>query len=245
MTTSSIKANTKIIKVITLDLDNTLWVTMPVILRANETLHKYISEKYPTIAKKFPPSTWRPLQDKIMETHPEFKTDFTRIRKSAIEYCATQCNLENPSAISNEVFDIFINERCNTKDFLFPNVIKTLQVLKDRGIIIGSLSNGNADITKMDYLNDFFSFNIGSAGKPDQEPFQHAYNLAKEHCKVEINSPNEILHVGDSIYSDVIPGKQFGFQTVWVRTGEDGGTEEMPKEADFILDAFDELVNIL
>ena len=239
------------IKVITLDLDNTLWLTWPVIARANEALHRYLSEKYPIIAHKYPPETWRPLQDKIMENHPEFKTDFTKIRMKAIEHCAACCNVENPKKVASEVFNVFINERCNTKDFLFPNVIKTLQALKSRGYIIGSLSNGNADITKMDHLNEFFTFNIGSAGKPDLEAFSKAFELSKKHCidikNIEIHSPNEIMHVGDSIYSDVIPGKKFGFQTIWVKTGDDNDAseEEIPKEADYILDAFEEITNIL
>ena len=231
------------IKVITLDLDNTLWCTWPVIARANECLHNYISEKYPAIAKKFPPETWRPLQDKIMETNPSIRTDFTKIRKKAIEYCALQCNLSDPEQISEEVFDIFIQSRNATQDFLFPGVVHTLESLKKRGFTIGSLSNGNADITKMEHLDPFFSFNIGSAGKPDKAPFQLAFDLAKEHCKGLV-SPGQVLHVGDSLHSDVIPAKQFGFRTVWVKTGEDGGTTVVPEEVDFELDAFSEILKL-
>ena len=77
--------NKQTIKVITLDLDNTLWLTWPVIARANEALHNYISEKYPVIAHKYPPESWRQLQETVVENNPEFKTDFTKIRMKAIE----------------------------------------------------------------------------------------------------------------------------------------------------------------
>ena len=150
-----------------------------------------------------------------MESNLSIRTDFTKNKKKAIEYCAIQCNLKDPQQISEEVFDVFIQSCNTTQDFLFPGVISTLDLLKKRGFTIGSLSKWKCRHNSNGTLESFLSI-LEAPGSRTRPPFQLAFDLAKEHCEGLV-SPGQVLHVGDSLYSD-IPAK------IWVPygMGEDG-----------------------
>jgi|EP00505_MAST-04D_sp_SCG-Rhode-Island_P004689 FMN hydrolase / 5-amino-6-(5-phospho-D-ribitylamino)uracil phosphatase len=150
------------------------------------------------------------------------------------------------------LYSVFIlNRRNDTKDFLFPGVLNTLKSLKRRGYVIGSLTNGNADVFAMDHFNGIFSFHVcaSSAGamKPQLAPFKKAFDFAKLHSLPEVIDESCVLHVGDSIHSDVIPGKLFGFKTCWVKTGDSGEDQDQspPAEADVTCEQFAELAMVL
>ena len=238
------------VRVITFDLDNTLWHTLPVILSANKALHSHLRSFHPEISERFPPEKWKDLQNKMMEDHPDDRHDLTTIRKRALEYTASvtypELSASAISDISNSAFTEFIKVRNDTKDHLFPKVIETLQILKDRGYVLGALTNGNADVYSMPHLEGFFSFSVSAissgAAKPDPRPFHKAYSLSQVHGLTK--NPGHVLHVGDSIYSDIVPAKLYGFRTCWVRTGDDRKSVP-PKEADLVLESFFELRNIM
>ena len=98
------------IRVVTVDLDNTLWKTMPCITAANKALFDFFGGKYPNIMKRFPPDTWRGLQSKIMEDFPEDSHDLSKVRIRAIEYAARMCGERDPVTVSEEAFAAFIKK---------------------------------------------------------------------------------------------------------------------------------------
>lgn len=98
------------VRVVTVDLDNTLWKTLPVIKEANKALFHFLGAQYPGILDRFPPESWRALQDKMMENFPEDSHDLSKVRLRAIEYAANICGEKDPAAVSQEAFSVFIQK---------------------------------------------------------------------------------------------------------------------------------------
>jgi putative hydrolase of the HAD superfamily len=111
----------------------------------------------------------------------------------------------------HELFDFF------TKDAawkVFPDVIPTLDRLKAMGIIMGVISNWDSRLLPtLDNLNlsPYFSVVavsaiVGSA-KPDPGIFKYA--LEKTHV-----SPEEAIHIGDTIEFDLEGARGYGIQAL-------------------------------
>lgn len=120
---------------------------------------------------------------------------------------------------------------------LYPDVITTLDTLSLH-FSLGLISNGNSYPERCG-LEDRFSFIVFSqdAGieKPDQRIFKAA--CSKADCR-----PNELMHVGDSLKSDVAGANALGSISVWLnRTGSKNTSKVQP---DYEIQSLAELIDI-
>ncbi len=94
---------------------------------------------------------------------------------------------------------------------LYPDVISTLDALRD-DFVLGLLSNGNGYPERCGLPDRFrfvvFSQDVG-VEKPDPEIFREA-------CKGAGCEPGELMHVGDSLESDVAGTNGVGAVSVWL-----------------------------
>ena len=75
----------KIIKAITLDLDDTLWPVWPVIERAEKALEAWLNQKAPMTAALFANPTARlELREYVARSRPELRHNLSAIRREAI-----------------------------------------------------------------------------------------------------------------------------------------------------------------
>ncbi len=77
----------------------------------------------------------------------------------------------------------------------------------DVAVAIGGLS---------DLVEEVLGKNFIRFGKPDAQMFMFAYERA---CEVKPVAKNEILMVGDTLYTDIIGGNKFGVDTALVLSG--------------------------
>jgi len=77
----------------------------------------------------------------------------------------------------------------------------------DIAVAIGGISNMVEEVLGKHFIR---------FGKPDAQMFMFAYELA---CKTAYIRRNEILMVGDTLYTDIIGGNKFGMDTVLVLSG--------------------------
>ena len=114
---------------------------------------------------------------------------------------------------------------------LFPDVIPTLDALKNAGIPMGVITNGDPENQKwkmeLKNLTPYFTVQIisGEVGisKPDLRIFEIAQNRACELLvglgKLEDGDslkPSEILYIGDSIKHDIEPSVKMGWKSVFI-----------------------------
>lgn len=102
---------------------------------------------------------------------------------------------------------------------LYPDVSGTLQRLRAQGYRLGIIANqapGLSERLKAWGLEDLFDVVVSSAeagvSKPDRAIFARALALAK--CR-----PEQAVMIGDRPDNDLIPARELGMGTVWVRRG--------------------------
>lgn len=132
-------------------------------------------------------------------------------------------------------------------EFPYPDAEEVLKYTHSRGYKIGVIANqlpGTASRLENWGLLKYIDVVAASAelgvSKPDRRIFTYA--LEQAGCR-----PEEALMVGDRLDNDVLPAKELGMKTVWVRQGlavyqQPVREEELP---DFIVDNLSGLKGIL
>jgi len=199
------------IKVLTFDLDDTLWECMPVIESAELKLRDWLEIHYPKITRQYSIEAFTNYRNNISAQHPQFAHDFSFIRQTLLLNIAIDAGYSPSEAekIREQGFEVFITERSNVT--LYDDVIPTFEILAQH-FNLGALTNGNVDLTKTNIEHYFdFSLNAITAGypKPDPRFFEHACNLA------DVDA-SKIIHIGDDPVHDVHGAVQAGIETVWL-----------------------------
>jgi 2-haloalkanoic acid dehalogenase type II len=195
------------LRAITLDLDDTLWPIWPAIVRAEESLQRWLIEHAPRCASRFPMSAMRALRDRIARDHPHLVHDYSEQRRIALRLALSESG-EDP-AHADGAFEAFYAGR-NQVD-LYPDVLDALRRIAAR-FPIAALTNGNADLDRIG-LREHFVFLLGArehgAAKPEASIFHAA--CARLGCE-----PHEVLHVGDDPQLDVIGAHRAGLRSAWI-----------------------------
>ena len=125
---------------------------------------------------------------------------------------------------------------------LYPNVKETLSALKERGIVLtiaSSRSNASlvayVDSLGLDAISHVLGANDVKEGKPNPE----AVNLTLDKYGFK---PEEAIVVGDTVF-DVRMGINAGTRTCGVTYGN--GSRESLAEADWLIDDFSQLLDII
>jgi FMN hydrolase / 5-amino-6-(5-phospho-D-ribitylamino)uracil phosphatase len=210
------------VRCVTFDLDDTIWQCEPVITRAAAVFMRFLAAELPRIFSLFPTiELWREHSRAVCASgRCSAPHDLSAVRRAAMREAARVAGL---SEVDTERavrigFDAFMRARNDVGDFMVPGALRLLRRLRKAGYQVGAVSNGNADIVKIPSLARLFDFAVSpaSAGakKPDLAPFRLAFELSV--CE----SRHEMIHVGDSLKSDVWPAWQFGVHaSFWVTTG--------------------------
>ena len=194
-------------RVISLDLDDTLWPVAPVIAAAEAALHEWLQERYPRAMQGHNINSMRALRAKIAAQFPEQSHDLTYLRRRAL--AAQFIGAGYAESACDEALEVFLAAR-NRVEF-FDDVRPALERLRTRYRLF-ALSNGNADLQRCG-LGAFFHGHVSAiaagAAKPDARIFAALRDMA--------GVPAEhILHVGDDPITDVVGARQAGMQTAWL-----------------------------
>ena len=194
-------------RVISLDLDDTLWPVAPVIAAAEAALHEWLQERYPRTMHGHNAGTMRALRAKIAAQFPEQSHDLTFLRRRAL--AAQLIGAGYAESACEEALEVFLAAR-NCVEF-FDDVRPALERLRTRYRLF-ALSNGNADLQRCG-LGTFFDGHVSAiaagAAKPDARIFAALRDMAGVPA-------DEILHIGDDPITDVVGARQAGMQTAWL-----------------------------
>jgi putative hydrolase of the HAD superfamily len=194
-------------RVISLDLDDTLWPVGPVIASAETVLLDWLKARYPRAVRSHTLESMRAARARIAIQHPERSHDLTFLRRQAL--ARQLAAVGYPESLCDEAMEVF-HEARNRVEF-YDDVRPALARLRGAYRLF-ALSNGNADLVRcgIGHLFDGHVTAISAgAAKPDARIFAALAEMAGV-------SPAEVLHVGDDPLADVVGARQAGMQTVWL-----------------------------
>jgi len=199
------------IKLLTFDLDDTLWEFAPVLWRAEETTYAWLQQHVPLLTARFSLTALRELRLQIAREQPELAHRVTELRIVGLRRALQQVDIAaaDIDALAREAFEIFLEARHRLE--LFDAAEEVLDQLS-REYTLAAITNGNVQIKKLG-LDRFFALAINAEqlprAKPHPEPFLAA--LQQIGC-----APAQCIHIGDDIENDIRGAQRVGLHTVWM-----------------------------
>jgi len=198
------------IKLITFDLDNTLWENDTVIARAEKACYTFLQQQAPKLTEHYSPEQLVQLRLQLMTQQPHLSAQVSKVRKLSIQQALESTGHDNndiPDLVA-KIFDCFLQER--NKVELFPHTIPLLKTLKNQ-YQLASLTNGNSDLEKIG-IAEYFSFSLSAEKVGASKPRPNIFHAALHKANVK---PEETIHIGDHHLDDVHGAQQLGIHTIW------------------------------
>lgn len=223
------------IRLITLDLDDTLWPCLPVIQAAEEALYAWLQEQAPRLTDVEDIASMRRHRRTLMERSPEIAHDLGLVRRLSLVELLGRHGCD--TAIADDGLALFLEHRCRVEPY--ADVVPALQALSRRYVLV-SVTNGNSNI-EVTPLKGLFQHSIcaaeAGAAKPHPAMFERA--LALTGC-----APHECLHLGDDPWLDVEAARSAGLTAGWVNRIGRTWPGELPAPA-LSIETLDQLVDWL
>ncbi|EIC21326.1 HAD family hydrolase [Thiorhodovibrio frisius] len=194
-------------RLLTLDLDDTLWPCQPTVDRAEAEFHAWLDQQVPRLAAAHDLASLRRHRRELYHARPDIAHDMTALRQVSLEMLLGE--FDYSPTLAAEAVALFCTHRNRVEPYTeVPEVLGLLGY--DHRLV--SVTNGNAEVA-LTPLKDCFHHSLTAAGvgaaKPDPAIFKAAMRWAGA-------SPAETLHVGDDPIRDIQAARQCGLDAVWV-----------------------------
>lgn len=210
------------VRLLTFDLDDTLWPCHPVIHAAEREVHSWFAQVAPVLCEHYGIDELRAHRMQLARENPEQAHDLTGLRLRSYRELARRHGLDE--GIAEQANAIF--RRARNRVTPYQEVAEVLGELRAHFRLV-AVSNGNAQIeqTPLAGLFDhaFMAEEVGAA-KPDPALFRAA-------SRVTGIPLEQAAHVGDDPVRDVEAARRVGMHAVWVnREGIDWPGELAPPD---------------
>jgi len=197
------------IKVITFDLDDTLWAIGPVIDTANQRMLVWMNTHAPKFSQTFDNKGIDQLRDEVLAAQPELSHDLSATRIALIELGLKRCDYDNAKQLALQAFDVYFAARNDVA--LYQGTLEQLGALKKK-YQIGALTNGNADLAQVG-IGHLFDFYFNSAHIGVSKPHPLFFATALTHTGLDAAA---FIHIGDHPEHDIAGAQAAGMHTIWM-----------------------------
>lgn len=229
------------VKVISFDLDDTLYDNVPVMKRAEEEFARYLCERYALPQSASEPAFWHEAKDRLAAADPELYNDVTFLRALGLMQTFKELGRPLPGGL-NEAGALvreFVRIRSS---FEVPQSSKELLLKLRERYIVCAVSNGNSDLNLND-LHSYFDHDLRPQRPfPRRKPYSDLFDNLGQLTGAK---PTEILHVGDEPLSDLRGAVLAGVQCAVLYKGYAGlssGFESFLQVPHLLLHSLDELL---
>jgi len=199
------------VRAITLDLDDTLWPFAPISTRIEDAMDAFFREYSPRTAQMFPTPRMRELRARTCAEHPELAHDIEALRE--LTFTRALAESGGDARLLDAACEAFHCAR-NSVEF-YPNALAALARLCAR-VPVAAITNGNASLRRIG-VGHLFAFTLRAgeygAAKPDPGIFHAA-------CARLGFAPDEVLHVGDDVDTDVVGAARAGLRSCWLNRAD-------------------------
>jgi putative hydrolase of the HAD superfamily len=206
------------IRLITVDLDDTLWPGMPTIMAAEQALYAWLGANAGRITEVHDIASLRLQRLELRRQRPDIAHDLTALRLISLRRLLSQFGYAE--ALAEEGMALFLEHRNRVAPYADASPV--LKALGEKYRLV-SLTNGNADVEQTPLRGHFHrSFKAEDVGAAKPEPA--LFRAALEWAGVE---PAAALHVGDEPTLDVDAARRLGMYAVWVNRNGSGWPREL------------------
>lgn len=226
------------IRVVTFDLDNTIWKTSKCINAANDALSAYLDTKQIVQPKRVEVIMGDLFQkDKKryapLDENPKAPVLLTQLRIDAVKNLLESFNgysEDDATQLAEEAFQVWTNARHgaipeNFAQNVLPCLEKISSIRTSAGqpVVIGAITDGNSDPRNVDQLKGYFDFCVNAemvgVAKPDKRVYMEAARRVLSNLQTEDDLENSIgpywVHIGDDFSKDIVPAKELTMRTIW------------------------------
>ena len=198
------------IKLITFDLDDTFWDVRSVIINAEKNSRKWIEDNLGQKIEWGSFDEFMTMRAKLVREDETLEYDLGMLRKKTILHHTHSFfkNDEERNIFINKAYNFFLHERHQVS--FYKGVLPALKALS-KNYQLGVLTNGNADVGKLD-IGRLFSFSISSVDVKSNKPGPAHFLKAKELSGIDFENT---LHVGDHPINDIKGARDLGINTMW------------------------------
>ena len=198
------------LKLITFDLDDTLWPVEEVIRRAEKQCHNWILERHPELEEALSVERLRALRTTLLKEKAGYLHNLTALRRDALARAFREAGFCSAEAakVADQAFRVFHDAR--NEVVFFPGAVEVLESLAD-SYVLGALSNGNADLKRIG-IDDLFAFHHSSESVGKRKPAPDMFHAALKSAGARAD---QALHIGDHPLEDVDAARLHGFKAIW------------------------------
>ena len=198
------------VKAVTFDVDGTLWDFQTVMRHSLGKVLEELGRLDPEAAAMFNVEKLVEVRDRVHDELRGVVVNLNELRVEGFRRALSEAGRPN-ELLATHLCGLYFEHRDAGRS-PFRDVFPTLQALHPR-YTLGVLSNGNTYPPDLG-LDGLFEFTVvsqdhGGIEKPDPRIFEIA--LEKAGC-----SPEELIHVGDSLENDIVGAKKAGVKSVWL-----------------------------
>lgn len=198
------------VKVISFDGDMTLWDFQKVMRRSLGYALAELQRCVPSEASaKLTVDRLIEIRDAVATELKGKVTDLEEIRFHAFKRTLECIGVGNDS-LAAHLSSLYLEQRHASIE-LYPDTLPALNALKPC-YQLGLISNGNT-YPERHGMQDYFAFVLFSQDFPASKPDPAIFHAAC--CKASC-SPGELLHIGDSLETDVAGANRAGAVSVWL-----------------------------
>lgn len=213
------------IKLITFDLDDTLWDNLPIIVEAESDMVKWLEERVPTFPQTYRESARR-YRSQVVQTRPQIQYDMNKIRLSVLERVLHDCigNKDEAHELALSALCIFHGRR--NRFLLMDHADEVLLALSNK-YSLASVTNGTSDIRKSP-LGKYFDLSLSATDVQASKPNPLMFLTVLYQMDVK---PHESVHVGDHPVDDIECAAKIGMHAIQFHTSSRGRQRDVSEHA--------------
>lgn len=200
------------IKLLSFDLDDTLWPCKPTIMSAEKRLYDWMQKRTPEITRCFDIESLHDYRLKFLQQRQDLAHDMSALRIESLRALSTEMKLDSDWV--NDAFEVFYQARQQVT--LYDDVAPVLDTLHGEYRMV-ALTNGNASIEKTGVAH-WFEFSVSAADVGHKKPHPRFFETLLNKTGLDIS---EVLHIGDDPHNDIFAAYDAGIGSIWLnRTGQ-------------------------
>lgn len=220
------------IKLISFDLDDTLWDGHAVIMQAEKAMLDWMAEFTPQVHETFSTEDLRKAKIQFAKANPDILHKTSVVRLEFLKQLFKNLAIHDHETQANTCFQHFYQARQKVE--LFDGMEDSLKILGENFQII-AITNGNSHLGLIG-IDHLFEFCLGADDFPAAKPQPHMFEAALEKTGL---TADQCLHVGDHPNHDMLGAFNAGFKTCWLKDGTREWNQDFT--ADLIISSVNEL----